>query len=71
MEAIRYAMIQSETVTNVILWNGDTTRWQPPADTLCIPAPDFVGVGWRYVDEQWLEPLPPPEPVVEIDAGSP
>lgn len=57
MTAIRYAMIRDGIVQNISLWDGDTTRWQPPEDMLVIPAPDYVGVGWGYADGMWTEPV--------------
>lgn len=69
MDAIRYAMIRDGVVVNVCLWDGDTFRWQPPENVLCIPAPDHVGIGWRYEGAAWLEPVvvvvEPVEPPVE------
>lgn len=64
-EPIRYAMIRNNVVENVCSWDGDTSRWQPPEGYLVIPAPDHVGRDWRYEGDEWLEPLPPPEPPVE------
>lgn len=64
-EPIRYAMIRNDIVENVCAWDGDTGRWQPPAGYLVIPAPDYVGRDWRYVDGEWLKPLPPPDPPLE------
>jgi hypothetical protein len=62
MTAIRYAMIKDGIVQNISLWDGDTTRWQPPEDMLVIPAPDHIGMGWSYDGENWSEPVPaPPE----------
>jgi hypothetical protein len=58
-EPIRYAMIKNGVVENVSLWDGDTFRWQPPADYLVIPAPDHVGRDWRYEADEWLPPTPP------------
>lgn len=33
----RYAIIQGGIVTNVVLWDGDTAKWQPPAGATCVP----------------------------------
>lgn len=57
MEPIRYAMIKNGVVENISLWDGDTTRWQPPEGVLTIPAPDNVGVGWTYDGETWSKPV--------------
>lgn len=69
MEVIRYAMIRNQVVENVSLWNGDTFVWQPPEGILCIPAPDHVGVGCRYIDGEWLDPIIP-DPVPEPDPNA-
>jgi len=62
MTVIRYAMIKDGIVQNISLWDGDTTRWQPPEDMLVIPAPDHIGMGWSYDGENWSEPVSaPPE----------
>lgn len=61
-EAIRYAMIKNEIVENISLWDGDVNRWQPPQDMLVIPAPDNIGVKWRYVNGEFLQPIVEPTP---------
>lgn len=33
----RYAVIQGGQVTDIVLWDGDTTNWQPPAGSTCVP----------------------------------
>lgn len=58
MSASRYAMIKDGVVHNVCLWDGDTTKWQPPEDMTVLPAPENIGVGWSYADGQWTEPAP-------------
>ena len=57
MEPIRYAMIRDGVIENISLWDGDTNRWQPPEDFLVIPAPDHVGIGWRYDGQAWTAPV--------------
>lgn len=57
MEPIRYAMIRNGIVENISLWDGDTKKWQPPEGFIVIPAPDHVGIGWRYDDGVWSEPV--------------
>jgi hypothetical protein len=60
-------MIKDGTVVNVSLWDGDTFKWQPPSDMLCIPAPDHVGIGWTYEDGEWTAPVvPEPEITDEV-----
>lgn len=58
MSVTRYASIKNNVVVNISLWDGDISVWQPPNDELCIPAPDHVGMGWRYEQGIWLMPVP-------------
>ena len=61
MSVIRYAMVKDGVVQNISLWDGDTTKWQPPQDVITIPAPDDIGVGWNYVHGVWTDPKTQPE----------
>lgn len=56
----RWAMIENGVVVNVVAWDGNTSRWQPPEGVIMKQAPDYVGMYWRYENDQWLEPIPPP-----------
>ena len=31
-----YLIIQNNVVTNIVLWDGDTNIWQPPADSIAL-----------------------------------
>lgn len=31
-----YLIIQNNIVTNIVFWNGDTTQWTPPADSIAL-----------------------------------
>jgi hypothetical protein len=44
-----WAVIEGDTVINVIVWDGET-RWTPPAGTIIEPLADYpqVGIGWTY-----------------------
>lgn len=52
-------MIKDGIVQNICIWDGDTTKWQPPEEMTVIPAPDYVGVGWGYDGATWAEPVHP------------
>jgi hypothetical protein len=41
----RYAVIQGGAVTNIVLWDGDTATWQPPADATVVALTDDQPVG--------------------------
>lgn len=55
----RYALVNQETntVENVILWDGDTRNWTPPEGVIAILAPDEVGIGWKYEGGAWVAPV--------------
>jgi hypothetical protein len=62
------AIINSETriVENVTVVE-EGSAWQPPAGYETQPLGENVGIGWSFVDGQWVEP-PQPEPVPEPEA---
>ena len=31
-----YLIIQSNIVTNIVAWDGDTTKWTPPAESIAL-----------------------------------
>lgn len=38
-----YALLSGTLVTNVILWDGNTKTWQPPADQIPVLVTDETG----------------------------
>lgn len=52
----RYAIVESEKVTDVVEWNGDTSMWSPPEGTTAVLAPPSVGIGASYVDGTFSMP---------------
>lgn len=40
----RYAIIQNGVCTNVVRWDGDTTKWTPPAGAQVVPFDPAVHV---------------------------
>jgi len=57
----QYAVIENGIVTDVVIWDGDTKSWRPPAGAQAIQT-DAAGIGWTW-DGQTLIPPPEPEPV--------
>lgn len=55
-----YAVIKDGTVINMVVWDG-VKEWQP-AEGVAVPAPDYVGIGWRYEDEKFIDPNAPVQP---------
>jgi hypothetical protein len=57
---MRYAVINSETniVENIIAWDG-LTEWTPPEGCYTQILEDTAaGIGWSFVNGQWIEPTP-------------
>jgi len=53
-----YALInQDNLVVNVISWDGKSD-WQPPEEFMAVPLQGEAGIGWSYIDGQFV---PPPE----------
>lgn len=55
MTANRYAVVQGEKVTNIILWD-DGDAFDAPSGTSLISAPEEVSIGWGYANGEWVEP---------------
>lgn len=49
-----YAVIENNTVVNVVLWDGES-EWAPD-NGVAIPATDGVGIGWLYADGTFTAP---------------
>jgi hypothetical protein len=58
---MRWAIVQGGIVDNIILWDGDTARWAPPAGAEAIQL--FEGqacsIGWEWDGTQFSEPAEP------------
>ena len=55
---MRYAIIENKVVANIVLADAEYAQSQG-----WIAAPDNVGIGWGYVDGEFVEPAPQPLPV--------
>lgn len=44
---MRYAVVVDGIVTNVVLWDGEST-WQPEGEVVAIPEDSPVGPDWTY-----------------------
>lgn len=56
-----YAIIQDNKVINTCAWDG-VTPWTPPKDTQAVEILDGIvaGVGYDYIDGQFIAPAPKP-----------
>ena len=52
-----YAHIVDSVVVNVSLWDG-VTAWTPAEETVEIPEGVSAGIGWDYVDGQFVDNRP-------------
>ena len=55
-----YAVVTDGTVTNVVVWDGDTP-WTPPAGSEAVRVEEGVpaGIGWEYLDGEFVDNRPP------------
>lgn len=62
---MNYGVINSQTnlCENAITLDEGST-WQPPEGYFIEPLVPNAGIGWSFVDGQWVEP-PQPEPIPE------
>lgn len=44
-----YLIIQSNIVSNVVLWNGDTSQWTPPAGSIALVQATTPAMIWEEV----------------------
>jgi hypothetical protein len=53
-----YVIIENNLVTNVVVWDGDTTQWQPPQGSIALPQVSNEGIGWTYDGANFIAPPP-------------
>jgi hypothetical protein len=42
-----YLIIQSNVVTNLVVWNGDTTQWTPPQGSIALVQTTTPAMVWE------------------------
>ena len=47
-----YLQIENNVVSNNVLWDGDTTNWQPPSDATMLVQADTKAMKWQLNDEK-------------------
>ena len=69
METKRYAMVKNNVVYNVVLWDGDIEKWQPPNDGTLMIANDWVGPGdwWEESEQRFYRALPSNEDITTAE----
>lgn len=59
---MNYAIVDSNNlVINIVVWDG-LASWAPPEGCTAIPIANSCGIGWSYIDGEFVEPTPPSEP---------
>jgi hypothetical protein len=59
-----WAHIVGGKVVNVSLWDGESD-WTPAEDVVEIPQGVSAGIDWDYIDGDFVDNRPQPEPVGE------
>ena len=56
-----YAIVENTLVINTCVWDG-SSDWNPPEGTVAvqIPIDTTAGVGYHYIDGQFIAPVIPP-----------
>ena len=44
-----YLIIESNVVTNICIWNGDTTQWTPPTGSIALVQATTPSMIWQLV----------------------
>lgn len=58
-----YAIVEGNVVTNIVLWDG-AEKWEP-AQGVAHPAPPETGIGWGFLDGEFIAPPPLDDAEVE------
>lgn len=47
-----YLIIEQNVVSNIVIWNGDTSQWTPPQGSIALVQADIFAMVWRINAEQ-------------------
>ena len=56
-----FAVIEAGIVVNVVIWDGET-EWPHEGEAVLIPKNSSAGIGWDYIDGEFIDNRPQPEP---------
>lgn len=51
MTVQNYLIIENDIVTNIVMWDGDTKSWMPPADSITKIKDEVPAKVWRFNPE--------------------
>ena len=49
MTISQYLIIENNIVTNIVIWDGNTQTWTPPADSIQLIQADILAMIWEQV----------------------
>ncbi|MCA8075580.1 hypothetical protein [Burkholderia cepacia] len=67
-----YAIVKGSVVTNMIVWDGNVTRWSPPKGDIAVEVTTETGVaaiGYSWNGTSFAAPIPSTEPTTELTNG--
>lgn len=52
----KYAIIENQTITNTVVWDGDTNKWSPPDGSIAVllDTPS-IGIGDSYIGGEFVK----------------
>lgn len=48
MTTQNYLVVENNVVTNIVVWDGNTQEWQPPADATMLVQATTPAMVWEY-----------------------
>lgn len=62
----KYAVVNvNNVVENIIVWDGETP-YEPGNNASLLNIEELhIGIGWELIDDEWVAPENPAEPVVD------
>jgi len=53
----KYAIIENQTITNTVVWDGDTNKWSPPDGSIAVllDTPSSIGIGDSYIGGEFVK----------------
>lgn len=58
--SMRFALVMNSEVINIVLWDGEA-EFTPEGELINIEDHPEIGIGWTYIDGEFIPPDPAPE----------
>lgn len=55
-----YALVADGVVINTIVWDRDSSNWEPPSGQVAVPVSEddqAVSIGWLYDGARFIHPI--------------